>query len=241
VITLQQRLRLGEEVLTSVRLIAAGLAEVQAIDGRSDFRHAALLLLSGGLERLMKCVICYRRLHVRGSLPSANDLKRLGHDLEELLKVVSFECFDPTYQQSRTWAADDAAYLSSDPHVAGLVCALSRFSRSSRYYNLDVVGGSEPDVDSPEMEWSQLMGEVLDGVPGLWEEFIAPETNARAYQEIARVFVSRIERFTRALSRLFVLGSLGPEAKAVSGYTHAFLMLDDADLGARQYRGMSVP
>ena len=51
-------LSLIDELRTSHRLIELGLGELQCISMSEDFYHLPLQLLSGGLERLMKCYIC---------------------------------------------------------------------------------------------------------------------------------------------------------------------------------------
>ncbi|RJQ54069.1 MAG: hypothetical protein C4521_04240 [Actinobacteria bacterium] len=131
---------LGEEILTSIRLIQKGLAEIQGIDGTNDFYYPALLLLSSGLERLMKCILCFRSRAVDGSFPSTSNIKAYGHDLERLLNEVVSKCFDEGYRE-RPAADADAVYLVSDQRLRRILAALSRFARSARYYNLDIVGG----------------------------------------------------------------------------------------------------
>jgi len=232
-----RRFALGEEVLTSVRLIERGLAELQRIDGANDFYHAALLLLSGGLERLMKCILCFRAQVVNGALPSTVEIKKYGHDLERLLETVVGACFDEHYRSSRPAADADAIYLQSDSRLRRLLGALSRFARSARYYNLNVVGGDDPDTDSPEQEWKKLELEIMQERSELMKALTSHGGYGDAFDEIGRELVSRLERVVRALCRLFTLGPLGSEAKACTGYIDPFLFLMDEDLGKRDYRG----
>lgn len=228
---------LGEEVLTSIRLIERGLAELQRLDGANDFYHAALLLLSGGLERLMKCILCFRSQAVHGALPSTAVIKKYGHDLERLLEAVVDACFDEDYRNSRPAAAADATYLQSDPGLRRLLGALSRFARSARYYNLNVVGGEDPNTGSPEQEWSKLELEIVRERLELTKAVTSRGGYGHVFDEIGREFVSRFEQVVRALCRLFTLGPLGSEAKACTGYIDSFLFLMDGDLGKRDYRG----
>lgn len=227
---------LGEEVLTSVRLIQKGLAEVQRIDGANDFYHPALLLLSSGLERLMKCILCLRSQAVGGDFPSAKQIKDYGHDLERLRDAVVAACFDDEYRGSRQAADIDAAFLESDLRLRALLTSLSRFARSARYYNLNMVGGDEPDTDSPEQEWAGLEMEVVSERPELWKALEAPSGSGPIFDAISREFVGRIEVFVRALCRLFTLGPLGDNARAYTGYLTPFLSLRNENLGRHDYR-----
>ena len=235
----RRSLLLGEEVLTSVRLIERGLAEIQQISGASDFRHAALLLLSGGLERLMKCVLCYHARKTTGFYPALRTLKADSHNLETLLGKVRDRCFTTGYAVTRGVAREDATFVQDDAQFSRVIAALSRFAKSARYYNLDVVCGVETDTESPEREWSDLIGEVLLGRPELMAEFLDPLTNASAYDEVASQFTVMLERFVRAVSRLFAFGQLGKDALQISGYVSAFTMLDDAALGRTRYWSVS--
>lgn len=227
---------LGEEVLTSVRLVQGGLAEVQRIDGANDFYHPALLLLSSGLERLMKCILCLRSQAVDGDFPTADEIKRYSHDLERLRDAVVAACFDDDYRSSRQSADTDAAFLESDPRLRALLTCLSRFSRSARYYNLNMVGGDDPDTDSPEQEWAGLEMEVVKERPELLKALAAGNGSGPIFDAISREFVGRIEVFVRALCRLFTLGPLGDNARTYTGYLTPFLFLMDENLGRHDYR-----
>jgi len=230
-----RRISLGEEVYASVRLIKSGLAELQEIGGANDFRDPAFMLLSSGFERLMKCVLCFRQLEERGSLPSSRDIKAYGHDLERLLEAVVQSCFDDDYLR-RPAANDDAAYLVSNEQLLQVMAALSRFAKSARYYNLDVVGGDSSDTDSPQQEWDRLEMALLSDRHDLMEMLGKPADFGRMDEEIARHFVVIFERLARALARLFTLGPLGEEAGSYVGYVKGFLFLRDQDMGTRVYR-----
>ncbi len=230
-----RRIALGEEVYVAVRLIKSGLAELQEIGGANDFRDPAFMLLSSGLERLMKCVLCFRQLEDVGSLSSLQEIKAYGHDLEKLLDAVVRSCFDEDYCR-RPAASDDAAYLVSNEQLLQVLAALSRFAKSARYYNLDVVGGQDPETDSPHQEWDRLELSLLLDRPDLMKMVGSPDDFPAMDEEITRHFVIIFERLTRALTRLFTLGPLGDEARRYLGYVKLFLFLKDEDLGTRTYR-----
>ena len=93
-----RELMLSEELSTSVRLIELGLGEIQNLGGANNFHHLPFQLLSSGIERLLKCHICYGFLEQNERLPSFNELKnsggRSGHDIQELLKEITQNYFE---------------------------------------------------------------------------------------------------------------------------------------------------
>lgn len=227
---------LGEEVLASVRLIQKGLAEVQSISGANDFYLPSMLLLSTGLERLMKCILCLREREAHGDFPSAKTIKHYSHDLERLRDDIVTMCCGADYRTSRSAADADATFLESDQRLRALLSALSRFARSARYHNLDVVGGADPETDSPEQEWAALEMEIVFERPDLLDALQRPGSSDRLFDEINREFVSRIEVLVRALCRLFTLGPLGDRSKEYTAYLGPFLDLRDDELGKCDYR-----
>jgi hypothetical protein len=227
---------LGEEVHTSIRLVEKGLAEIQGIDAVNDFYYPALLLLSSGLERLMKCILCFRAKATTGELPTHKAIKAFGHDLEHLRDEIVTQCFEGEYRSGRLAADADAVFLESDLRLRALLTALSRFAQSARYYNLDMVGDRQPDTDGPEQEWQRLEMEVVFERADLLNALQAPASLAPVYEAISREFVGRIEVLARALCRLFTLGPLGEDAQRYTAYLRPFLFLRDGDLAKRDYR-----
>lgn len=233
-------LHLQEEVRTSVRLVERGLAELQSIDEVNDQYFPAALLLSTGLERLMKCILCYRSRVVSGRYPSPSEIKAFGHDLERLRDGVATGCFDESYRQGRQVADADASFLASDTHLRALLTALTRFATSGRYYSLDVVLGRPPAMEAPELEWQRIETALVLERPNLKKMIGEPGAGRELYTSLVGELVGRIERFTRALCRLFTLGPLGPEARVCTPYIAPFLFLMDGDLATRDYRAPRV-
>jgi hypothetical protein len=229
-------LHLQEEVRTSIRLVERGLAELQSIDEVNDQYFPAALLLSTGLERLMKCILCYRSKVVSGRYPSPSEIKAFGHDLERLRDRVATACFDESYRQGRQVADADASFLASDMHVRALLTALTRFAKSGRYFNLDVVLGQPPAMEAPEREWQRIETTLALERPDLQKLIGEPGAGRELHAILIGELVGRIERFTRALCRLFTLGPLGPEARVCTPYVTPFLFLRDTDLATRDYR-----
>jgi len=82
--TTLQRVMIGEELLSAMRLLKTGLRELNRTNDRTDFYHIPMLLLSSGLERLMKVLICCHYLETTGTFPdcsvfSKNQRKKKTH------------------------------------------------------------------------------------------------------------------------------------------------------------------
>lgn len=237
--TVEQHVALGEEVRTSVELIKAGLGHLQRMGAANDFYHLPMLLLASGFERLMKTIICLHTLRETGEYPSPSDPilggGSKGHDLARLLDKITTDCFNPAYVESVPAARKDIEYLRRDPRLRKLVEMLSNFGQAARYHDLNVVLGRPSDIASPEREWKKLELDVLKGDSEWQDELADPAKWDMLYKMIASNLVARLERFARALSRLFTLGGLGHEAKRHTGTIAPFLFLRDEDLGKQTY------
>ncbi len=234
--TTEQKVSLVVEVQTAIRLIEAGLREVQRIDGAYDFFHLLMLSLGGGFERLMKSIICLQVLGQTGSFPKNGTAWRgkRGHNLENLLQKITEECFNESYLQKVPAARQDIDFLRGDVRLTKIVCILSRFGQAARYHELDVILGKAPRTDSPEQEWSKLeLGILLEYSD--WAKMLQDDKVDKAYKLITSEIVRWIELFARALCRLFTIGGLGDLAKQQTGTIAPFLFLNDDQLGTRRY------
>lgn len=86
----EQKWALTKELDAGIRLIKAGLRELQRIDGANDFFHLPMALLSQGIERLLKTIICYHYLEQRGELPPRDAFGKgvQGHNLVRHLEFI---------------------------------------------------------------------------------------------------------------------------------------------------------
>lgn len=240
--TTTQNLMLGEELLTSIRLLKTGLRELNRMDGSTDFFHLPILLLASGFERMMKTIVCCHCLKESGSFPRRSTFtrSRRGHDLVNLLDRVTRECFSDNYLSRIPAARSDISFLRDDTKLNALVQILSDFGQSARYYNLNIVLNELNPGPSPEEEWQKLESEVLENIP-LWFELISdPKQYDSVHERINQVLTIQLERFARALSRLFTIGGLGSYAKQISGCTHHFLFLMDDQLGQTNYNEIRI-
>lgn len=235
---IEQELSLHDELHTAVRLIQMGLKEVRHIDGGNDFYHPLMLMLASGVERFMKVIICFHTIETTCAFPSAYpwevEKKKKGHDLVFLLSHITTHCFTDDYLRKIPVAKGDIDYLRNDTHVLEIVRILSAFGQSARYYNLDIIKGQKYH-DSPKDEWQKLESLILREKPD-WQNLIDSDLNLdETYKHINKEIIMRLEKFVRALSRLFTIGGLGQKAKQYSSAVFPFVQLSDEQLGTTEY------
>lgn len=244
--TTLQRVLIGEELLTAIRLLKTGLLELNRMNGETDFFHLPILLLSSGLERLMKVVICCHHLETSGEFPDRSAFskkpggKKLTHDLTWLLERITQDCFSDEYLLKIPAAKVDIEFLRTDERLRRIVQIMSQFAQSARYYNLNVVLGDVNPGPSPDDEWQRLEMEILKDDPAWAERIAEPGQSHAIHCQINRELTVHCERFARSLSRLFTIGGLGVLAKQISSHTHHFLFLNDQDLGAIDYESVKI-
>lgn len=232
----QKSLALGQELLNAVRLIKAGMGQLQSLDGGNDFYHLPLLTLASGFERFMKVTLCFRAIEVTGEFPTKKAFPsgRDGHDLKLLLKRVQEECFLNEYVDTIPVGQMDFEYLRSS-ELTSFISVLSDFGQAARYYNFDVIIGRSPQTEDPDAAWKKLETDILLSREDLVRDIEENPASQRFHEEINIEVVSRLERFARALARLYTIGRIGKEAKRHLSYISIFLHIHDSDLGRRRY------
>lgn len=237
-----QKVMIGEELYTAIRLLKSGLRELSRISGANDFFHLPILLLASGFERFMKTIICCYQLAVKGEFPKRNIFLpgKQGHNLIYLLDVITKECFSDKYLAKIPAAQQDINFLRNNKQLRRMIQILSDFGQSARYYNLNIVLGGKNPGPSPDEEWQELEMEILKEDSNWIKSIQDPNKSDAIYKKINRKLTIHCERFARSLSRLLTIGGLGNEAKRISSYTHNFLFLTDDQLGKRDYGAISI-
>jgi len=237
-----QKVMIGGELLTAMRLLKIGLRELNRVDGSTDFFHLPILLLASGFERMMKTVICYHHLETVGEFPTRAVFPkgRRGHDLVLLLNQITRDCFSDDYLARIPAAKTDIEFLRNDPKLSAIVQILSDFGQSARYYNLNVVLGEQDPGPSPDDEWQKFEMEVLQEDPSWTSRLGDPKQSDAIYDQINRELTVECEKFARALARLFTIGGLGSQAKQTSPHMHHFLFMTDDQLGKTDYESIHV-
>ncbi len=228
-----RRLYLIEELDVSVATIEAGLAELQRSRPYRTRHFVFLLLLTTGVERLMKIVLHLRALETTGAFLSRDTMKkRYGHDLVGLCTAVVTECYTPEYL-ARPFARRDREFLEIDPTFRPMLALLSDFAKADRYVYMDGISDPGVTADWPGRRWDEI--EVATMPDGEYTGLYLSGSEGQAKSHANRALVSCLETFVRALARLFVSSVLGSQARQASPAVSQYFMLDDEDLGAKEY------
>ncbi|WP_299247092.1 hypothetical protein [uncultured Aquimarina sp.] len=236
-----KKIYLGEELRNSVRLIKLGFGEIQNIGLDNSFYHLPLQLLSSGIERFLKCYICFGYYEKNNQFPDFNLLKKFGgkngHDILQLKKVILKDYFQ-LRSEDDGFLKDDLVFIQNNKRLNELLYILSEFGKYARYHNLNIVtGNSNPSINSEKL-WEEFETTLLKENSSLFKRFFKLENlnNPESYNFINHKIISILERFIRGLSRQFTFVSLGELAKQFSGEIHEFLFIKDENLGENEYR-----
>lgn len=236
--------RLINEVDSSIRFIKKGLGELQQISGANDFYYPPIMLISSGFEKLMKCILCYYIKETKSRFPdnkyllnfssAKNDKKGKGHNLWAQLENIISICKEMNYGKSVA-TKNDIDFLISDDYLHKIIRILSDFAQGGRYYNLDIVTEGNSRFIDPSDNWAELEMNVIKEYDEL--EILMKDLTKidELYKEINKHLIICLEKFVRALSRLFTLAELGNEAKKCTGIISDFLFLEDSELGTIKY------
>ena len=228
-----RKICLINEVDTSIRLLKRGMGELQSISSANDFYHVSFLLLSSGYERLIKCLLCLASMNENGECKESPFKKT--HDLDYLLKQLLLACEQKKYSTKFADAKRDMDMIRNDKRLRNIISNLSDFAQGSRYYNLDIVLKGWSKYRDPNSVWENIELNILreKRVP---LDKLHEESLGNIYREINHEIIVSLEKFTRALARLFTLADFGDFAKQVSSFVYNYLTLRDEELGTRDYR-----
>ncbi|MCH7962538.1 MAG: hypothetical protein IH852_01215 [Bacteroidetes bacterium] len=225
------------EVETSAKLIKFGLREIQNLSGANVFYYIPLFMLSNGIERMMKCIICLNHYNKHNNFPDRTIFPKgkKGHNLKFLLNKITNECFSEDYQLNIPAAKSDIAFIKTNLEIRKFLQILSDFAESDRYHNLNVVLNDLNKSKNPDDEFAKLEMFILDRNPEI-KKFIYDLIKSEiGYSSLNKYLVIYLEIFIRALSRLFTIGNLGKLAKQCSIYFNHYLFLTDDKLGHSDY------
>lgn len=238
-----KKICLLSEVKTSIYLLKKGMSELQKISGSNDFYHLPVLLLSSGFERLIKCLLCLALMDDTGNLKTRpfKTSGREGHDLDILLNSLLLTCANRNYSSKSQAAKEDINMLANDMNLRRIITLLSEFAQGDRYYNLDIVLDNSSKSKNPTRGWDEIEKAVTQHRPDISMKMKDLTIDLDdIYKEINRELIIVLEKFTRALTRLFVFADFGDFAKQASILTHDYLLLDDNELGKRDYQKLTT-
>ena len=221
-----------EELETARNLIKSGFGKLQEIRIDNDFYHLPQLLLASGFERLMKCYIClvYEARH--GNYPDTDFLKKLGHDLQKLKQVVAEDYFATN---DIPLLCSDLEFLKTNVLLEQIIHTLSEFGKKARYYNLDIITGTQKPLIDPKKEWEALERDIEDPTPYLNTD--STEALFRDYYpHVNSRIIAKLERLFRAIAMQFTLGKYGERLQQLSPTLKDFRNLKNGELGITDYR-----
>jgi hypothetical protein len=230
---LRQRMYLIQELDVAMVTIEAGLTAIQASRPYRPRHSVFLLLLATGIERLMKIVLHVHALETTGAFLTESYMKKhYGHDLVKLCEGVIANCFTQAHL-ARPVARDDLDFIRHDAIFQPMLTLLADFAKTDRYVYLSGISDPEVTTDWPGRRWEQLERATMP--PGEYMRLVIAGQEHAAKQHANRALVACLERFVRAVARLFVTGVLGDQARQVSPAVSHYVMLNDEDLGTKMY------
>jgi len=202
--------------------------------GFNEEDYVTLILLSTGFEHLMKCIICLRYYHIHKKYPTLDFIKKnFGHDLHKSKKYIEKELGEMNYG-SRLATKNDIEFLKNNQHLDNFISLLSQFGNGARYYNLDIVTEGDSHYKDPRNVFDDLINEIIKEHPRLEKLRDDISRNKEFDERLSYELIVLVEKFARALSRLFSLGDFGSLAKTMTGNVSCFF-LRDTDLGKAEY------
>lgn len=227
-----QVLALTEELESATKLIDLGVTELHRLSLANDFYHLPMQLLAQGLERFLKLTYAMAELGDSGALPTAKTMKSLGHDIAAIAdaligRIERHEaCVGGEVQ-------DDLEFIRSDPDLRRVLALLTEFGNRGRYHRLDeFLDPESADGDSdPCRRWQAFELEIAQRRPD-WLDALGTHQRATELQREASAHIaSLIDRFSRAIARMWTIGPLPEEARRYTGLVSRFVALRDEDLG----------
>jgi hypothetical protein len=231
-----RRIYLLKEVEVSIKLLKNGMRDLQKLGTSNDFFHGPILMLSSGYERLIKCLLCLALMDDNGEFQEApyKSYGKSGHDLDNLLKKLLSICDTKNYSSKFKAAKMDIDFLKDDKHLREIISLFSDFAQAGRYYNLDIVIKGKSDYKDPDYFWTKIENTIMKARKEVYDKFEKGEIEYVS-KEINRDIIIILEKYTRALARLFTLADFGDFAKQASPLVHHYLMLTDDKLGTTDY------
>ena len=219
-----------EELEDSQKLILSGFSELQEIDMGNDFYHLPQQLLASGFERFMKCYICLVYEARKNKYPNTKFIRDLSHDLQKIKQTIIDDYFSIN---DIPLIENDYKYIKKDKVLDQIIGVLSEFGKQARYYNLDIVTGSNKPPINPNEEWEQIESEIEDATQYLGS---TEAMHRDYYPKVNSKIIAKLERFARAISLQFTLGNHGQKLLQFSPILNNFIRLQDSDFGQTDYR-----
>ncbi len=227
-----KKISLIQELDLAVETVKSGLSLVQSIQPYRTPVFLIFLVLSTGLERIMKIVLGMRLLTDEGRFLSRDELQRYGHNLRKLAEAVLDRCFngEATTPPIRR---DDYLYIRNDELLNTLLCQLSEFAVRDRYVYMN--GIVEPESLGTWLgdRWGQIENVVIP--PGEAVKYFQDGKEEEYKNWISLSLTICVEKLLGGLGRSITLGDMNKEANSAGTLLYDFVLIREKEFGAKKY------
>lgn len=228
------------ETQTAIKYLRLGLANIQRISAKNSFYHPIFLFLSGGIERLLKIMLCLNFQKQEGFLPSMKELlqNKNGHDIVFLKERLGLIIKDDAEMVSHV----DFDCIANSEIVNKICTSLSEFGKQGRYFNLDAVLGNAQDFNV-QNEWDKIekkVGIEYFGIDQYYKLVFEPRKLDFLFETTNSIIVSELEKLLRALTRVILNDKFSKNGKSLMFEVEVFSDIEDSQLGKTDYNSFEL-
>lgn len=145
-----------KEAEMAKRCLGDGLTQIRKYNTDEPGKiYMASLLVSNGLERMMKIILIQSyRLNNKGEFPNNNYLKNKGHKLFDLYRSI-------VGVKEELKLNETGDVLKENEISEKIFVFFNDFANGARYYNLDELTNSNRKLKNPLIEWECIGAEIL--------------------------------------------------------------------------------
>jgi len=191
---------LNDEASLAEGSLSIGLTSIRKATNstKAEF-YTGFFNLSIALERMMKLVVVVDFMFANdGSVPTKQQLKEYGHNLESL--------YESTVNAGKKIEVESVSMPSPNSVEYEILCLLSEFAKYSRYHNLDSLRDGSGSSDNPLHKWDDVIDNIIreDAPPNRVQ--VALEDVVRLHEHISdHTFVYQADMKGNAMSILDAL------------------------------------
>lgn len=239
-VCIDQDIALAEEVRCAIYLIEFGLIALNRLE---NVEHLPIFLLSNGFERLLKIILCLDHLEQYSKFPNTSNFNKT-HDVKKLLEQVVAIAKNWKYTGKCKSTKADMDLLENDRKLKRLVKILADYGNAGRYYNIDTIVGKKRIGSDPIQLFDSYRTGISNRMPNSRKK-AAVGTPEEKLQECVcyanRQITKSLQRFARALCRMFIWGKLGQRGQNLSQIVGDFLDIQDVKLEQLKFPWLSIP
>ncbi len=227
-------LELAEEAYLAVYLIEFGLFSLNRIE---NAEHLPLMLLSNGIERMLKLIILLDFFKTKGRFPNDTEYhnkKWKTHDICFLLTefLTIGECAQYNRNGEET---EDLSFLNfaKANRLKEMLQIFSKYGDQGRYHNLNVLVNASCTEQDPVEAFEGYRNNLIKEACRTcnFNDCKTPEDKNSKVMSLANQRITGLlQRFTRALCRLITCKEFGEMADKMRQLLADFLELKDSDL-----------